>query len=90
MKKKRKNKCDLAVAKTSQQAFQRCFNVVFWMTRRRDVGQGLINVEITLGISTLEFSTSNNVESMLCISTSKQRLFSTSSFSTLVNVETTL
>ena len=29
---------------TSQQTFQRCFNVVFWLTRRRDVGQRQINI----------------------------------------------
>ena len=53
----------------SQQTFQRCFNVVFWLMRRRDVGQRQINVETMLRISTLEFTTSNNVESTLCIST---------------------
>ena len=52
----------------SQQTFQRCFNVVFWLMRRRDVGQRQINVETTLRISTLKFTTSNNVESTLCIS----------------------
>ena len=51
------------------QTFQRCFNVDFWLIRRRDLGQRQINVETTLCISTLEFTTSNNVESMLCIST---------------------
>ena len=54
---------------TTQQTFQRCFNVVFWLTPRRDVGQRQINVETTLCISTLKFTTSNNVESTLCIST---------------------
>ena len=53
----------------SVQTFQRCFNVVFWLIQRRDVGQRQINVETTLCISTLEFTTSNNVESTLCIST---------------------
>ena len=28
-----------------QQTFQRCFNVVFWLTRRRNVGKRQINVE---------------------------------------------
>ena len=28
-----------------QQTFQRCFNVVFWLIRRRDVGKLQINVE---------------------------------------------
>ena len=84
----------------SQQTFQRCFNIVFWLIRRCDVGQGQINVETTLCISTLEFTTSNNVESML-YSTSKliyttldnvetTLSFSTLIWTTLVNVETTL
>ena len=89
----------LAKAKTTQQTFQRCFNVVFWLIVRRDVGQRQINVETTLCISTLEFTTSNNVESTLRISTLMSTTldnveatlsFSTSSFTTLVNVETTL
>ena len=84
---------------TSQQTFQRFFNVVFWLMRRRDVGQYQITVETTLCISTLEFTTSNNVESMLCISTliwtTLDNLETTLSFSaliwtTLANVETTL
>ena len=84
---------------SSQQIFQRCFNVVFWLIQRHDVGQHQINVETTLCISTLEFTTSNNVESKLCISTliwttlenvETTLSFSTSSFTTLVNVETTL
>ena len=83
----------------SKQTFQRCFNVVFWLMRRRDVGQHQINVETTLRISTLKFTTSNNVESTLCISTltwttldnvETTLSFSTSSVTTLVNVETTL
>ena len=28
-----------------QQTFQRCFNVVFWLIRRRNVGKRQINVE---------------------------------------------
>ena len=71
-------KCHVTLGVT----FQRCFNVVFWLMRRRDVGQHQINVETTLCISTLEFSTSNNVESVLCISTLI--------WTTLVNVETML
>ena len=40
-------------AKNSQlsKTFQRCFNVVFWLIQRRDVGQRQINVETTLCIS---------------------------------------
>ena len=83
----------------AHQTFQRCFNVIFWLMRRRDVGQRQINVETTLCISTLDFTTSSNVESMLCISTLiKTTLdkvettlsFSTLIWTTLVNVETTL
>ena len=57
------------ITQNSQQTFQRCFNVAFWLTRRRDVGQRQINIETTLCISTLKFTTSNIVESTLCIST---------------------
>ena len=83
----------------TQQTFQRCFNVVFWLIWRRDVEQRQINAETTLCISTLEFTTSNNVESTLRISTlmwttldnvEATLSFSTSSFTTLVNVETML
>ena len=78
----------------THQTFQRCFNVIFWLMRRRDVGQRQINVETILCISTLDFTTSNNVESMLCISTliktTLDKVETTLSFSTLVNVETTL
>ena len=41
----------------TQQAFQHCFNVVFWLIRCRDVGQPQVNIETTLCISTLEFTT---------------------------------
>ena len=83
----------------NQGTFQRCFNVVFWLMQRGDVGQSQINVETTLCISTLKFTTSNNVQSTLCISTltwttldnvEATLSFSTSSFTKLVNVETTL
>ena len=53
----------------TQQRFQCRFNVLFWLIRRRNVRQRQINVETTLCISTLEFTTLNNMESMLCIST---------------------
>ena len=66
----------------TQQIFQHCFNVVFCLIWRRGVIQFQIKVETTLCISTLEFTTPNNVESTLCISTSR--------FTTLVTVETTL
>ena len=65
----------------SQQTFQRCFNVVFCLIRRRNVGQRQINVETLLCISTLEFTTLSNVETTLS--------FSTLMWTTLVNVETT-
>ena len=83
----------------TQQRFQHCFNVVFWLIRQCDVGQRLINGETTLCILTLKCATSNNVESTLCISTListtlgnvKPTLsFSTSIFTTFVNVETKL
>ena len=86
-------------ANPSQQTFQRCFSVVLWLMRRRDVWQRQINVETTLNISTLEFTTSCNVQSTLCISaltwTTLDNVettlsFLTSSFTTLVNVETRL
>ena len=41
------------ILQCSQQTFQRFFNIVFWLMRRRDVGQCQINVETTLCISTL-------------------------------------
>ena len=84
---------------SAQQTFQRCFNVVFWPMWHRDVGQSQINVETTLCIPTLKFTTSYNVGSTLRISTltwttldnvETTLSFSTSSFTTLVNVETTL
>ena len=37
----------LGIGTTSQQTFQRCFNIDFWLIRRRDVGQLQINVETT-------------------------------------------
>ena len=49
----------------TKQTFQRYFNVAFWLMRRIDVGQRQIDIEATLCISTLEFTTSNNVESTL-------------------------
>ena len=85
------------VIKHHQQTFQRCFNVVFWLIRRRDVGQRQINVETMFCISTLEFTTLNNVESTLCISkliwttldnVESTLSFSTSSFTMFLNVET--
>ena len=53
----------------AQQTFEHCFNFVFWLIRRRDVGQRQINVQTTLCISISELTTSNNVKSTLCIST---------------------
>ena len=87
------------ILKAPQKTFQHCFNLVFWLMGRRDVGQRQINVETTLRISTLKFTASSNVPSTLCISTltwttldnvETTLLFSTSSFTTLVNAETTL
>ena len=72
---------------TSQQTFQRRLNFVFRLIWRRDVPQRQINVETTLCMSTLKFSTLNwttldNVETTLT--------FSTLVFTTLGNVETML
>ena len=41
----------------TQQTFQRRFNVVFGLEWRRDVAQRQINVETTLCMSTLKFTT---------------------------------
>ena len=74
----------------------------FSLVWRHNMDQHQINVETTLSISMLEFTTSSNVKSTLCISTLmwatldnvetvKTTLsFLTSNFATLVNVETTL
>ena len=87
------------IADASQQTFQSCFDVVFWLMPRRDAAQRQINVETTLCISTLESKTSIKVESTMCISTLTRTTlgnvkttlpFSTSCFTTLANVETTL
>ena len=89
----------LATFVNTQETFQRCFNVVVRMRWRRNDGQCQINVETTLCMSTLKFTTLNNVKStlpisMLILTTSgnvkTMLLFSTSSFITLINVETTL
>ena len=52
-----------------QQTFERRFNVAFRLMWRRDVAQPQINVETTLRLSTLKFTTLSNVELMLPIST---------------------
>ena len=84
---------------SSQQTFQCCLNVVVRVIWRRDVRQCQINVETTLYIPTLKYTTLNNVESTLSISTlilttldnvETMLLFSTSSFTTLINLETSL
>ena len=54
---------------TSQQTFQRCFSDVVKLIWQHDPVQRQINVETTLCMSTLKFSTLNNVESTLFIST---------------------
>ena len=81
----------------AQQKLQHRFNVVFRSIWRRNVSQHQINVETTLYTSTMKFKTFNNVESTLSISTLnwamlanvKTTSFSTSTFTTLGNVETT-
>ena len=83
---------------STQETFQRGFNFVFRVIWLRDVGQCQINVETTLCMSTLKFTTLNNVTSKLSVSalilTTLEKvetmlLFSTSSFITLINVKTT-
>ena len=80
----------------THQTFPRCFNVALRLIWRRDVRQSQTNVEVTFCTTTLEFSTLNNVESTLSISTLiwhnvKLTLpFSTSICKTLSHVETTL
>ena len=59
--------CIFVVMVNTQQTFQRCFNVIFWLIWCSDVVQPQINVETTLRISTLEFTTWSNVESTFCI-----------------------
>ena len=66
----------------SQQTFQRRFNVVFRLIWRRDVAQRQINVETTLRISAMNWTTLDNAEITLS--------FSTSILTTFGNVETTL
>ena len=89
----------LATFFNTQQAFQHCLNVVVRVMIRQDVGQCQINVQKTLCMATLKFTTLENVESTFPISTlvlttldnvETMLLFSTSSFTTLMNVETTL
>ena len=67
---------------TTQQTFQRRFNVFFRLIWRCDVTQRQIKVKTKLGTSTLKFTTLNNVETTL--------YFSTLNWTTLENVETTL
>ena len=59
----------LRSSSSTQQTFQRWFNVVFRSIWRRDVAQRQTNFETTLCTSTLKFTTFNNVETMLCFST---------------------
>ena len=83
---------------TTQQTFQRRFNVVFRLIWRCDVAQRQINVE-TLCAWTLKFTTFNNVETTFSISmlnwTTLDNIetmlsFSMSIITTLRNDETTL
>ena len=88
----------LATFFNTQKTFQRCLKVVVRVIWLRDVGQYRINVETTLCMYTLKFTTLNNVTLTLSISTlilttldnaETMLLFWTSSFTTLINVETT-
>ena len=89
----------LAIFFNTQKTFQRCLNVVvvmvIWL---RDVGQYWINVETTLCMYRLKFTTLNNRRLTLSISTlilttldnvETMLLFWASSFTTLINIETT-
>ena len=89
----------LATFVNTQETFQRGLSVVIMDIWRREVGQCQIIVETTLCMSTLKFTTLNNVQSTLSISAliltrldnvKTMMLFSTSSFITLINFEATL
>ena len=85
----------LATFFNTQETFQCSLNVAVRVIWRRDVGQCQSNVETTLCMSTLK-STSNPTLSIstLILTTfdnvEKMSLFSTSSFTTSINVKTTL
>ena len=85
--------------KISQETFQRCFNVFFWLIWHRNVEQCQINVETTFFISKSEYTALSEINSMTCVSTliwttldnvKITFLFSTSSFATFINFQTTL
>ena len=87
----------LATFVNTQETFQRCVNVAVKVIWCRDVVLCQINVETTLCMPTLGFTTLNNVKSTLSISAlilatldniGIMLLFSTLSFTTLINVET--
>ena len=59
----------LYIRHLTQQTFQRCLNVVVRLICCREVEQRETNVETTLCMQTLKFTTLNNVESTLSIST---------------------
>ena len=89
----------LATFVNTQEIFQRALNVVVRVIWHCDGGQCQINVEPTLCMLTLIFTTWNNVKSTLFISTlmlitldnvETMLSFSMSSFITLINVERTL
>ena len=89
----------LAIFVSTQETFQCGLSVVVRVIWLRDVGQCQSNVETTLRMSALRFTTLSNVKSTLSISTlilttsdnvKIMPLFWTSSFITLINVETTL
>ena len=89
----------LAIFASAQETFQRGLSVVVRVIWLHDVGQCQSNVETTLRMSALRFTTLSNVKSTLSVSTlilttsdnvKIMPLFWTSSFITLINVETTL
>ena len=89
----------LATFFNNQKTFKSCLSVVVRVIWLRDVGQYWINVETTLRMYTLKFTTLYKVKLTLSISTliltmldnaETMLLIWTSSFTTLINVETTL
>ena len=89
----------LAIFLSTQETFQCGLSVVVRVIWLRDVRQCQSNVETTLRMSALRFTTLSNVKSTLSVSTlilttsgnvKIMPLFWTSSFITLINVETTL
>ena len=89
----------LATFGNTQETFHHCHNVAVWVIWRCDVGQCQINVETMLCMSTVTFAMLNNVKSTSTLSNSTlilttldnlETLNSASSFTTIINVKTTV